>query len=240
VHDDVNLLYAFFYSGVFSSAQHFDALGSSWRDWGSIHPNNVNRTFGFERQSSDFKSLYINGSKYPLKDGRVFVLHKDGTVEQLLLRPSLATARDVDLMAKIVEDPDAEYYAEAAVKIRDRLQHAVATHWGNQNGTLPRQAQLSSEWENLLSKADVRGAWAEDETLKPYLKPAVVNPFTGKARLAAHGHATVDAGWSYDEATHTIRLVAPAGQFLASFPEDQVERVAVTGDGAETLPAEQP
>jgi hypothetical protein len=64
-------------------------------------------TFGYLRESVNPFFLKVNGKEYDLRQGRVFLPHDDGTLEQRQLEVSLATAMDPDAMAKLIANPAA-------------------------------------------------------------------------------------------------------------------------------------
>ena len=57
------------------------------------------------RESTDPVHLKVNGKEYDLRQGRVFLPHDDGTLEQRQLEVSLATAMDPDATAKLIANP---------------------------------------------------------------------------------------------------------------------------------------
>jgi tRNA A-37 threonylcarbamoyl transferase component Bud32 len=102
-HDDVDLHYALFYAGDFSSSSHgsHNTRSKAWTDDGSLKLVG-GRTFGYLRESTNPDHLRINGREFDLRQGRVFTLHEDGTATQLALFPSLAVARDLQNLAGLI------------------------------------------------------------------------------------------------------------------------------------------
>jgi tRNA A-37 threonylcarbamoyl transferase component Bud32 len=102
-HDEVDLHYVLFATKAVGSSvsdQHnTDSL--AWRDHGSFKVTEQ-QTFGYDREATDPFHLQINGKEYELRRGRVLVTHDDGTVEQLKLFPSLATASNPEELAKLI------------------------------------------------------------------------------------------------------------------------------------------
>ena len=103
VHDDVALHYVFYYAGDFgsSSSGSQNTHSLTWMDEGGITLKG-GRTFGYHRESTDPDHVRVNGKDYDLRQGRVLVLHDDGTVEQLGLFPALTVAQDPEAVAKLL------------------------------------------------------------------------------------------------------------------------------------------
>ncbi len=102
-HDDAALHYVFYYAGDFgsSSSGSQNTHSLTWMDEGGIKLRN-GRTFGYHRESTSPDHVRVNGKEYDLREGRVLVLHDDGTVEQAGLFPALAVARDPEAVAKLI------------------------------------------------------------------------------------------------------------------------------------------
>jgi serine/threonine protein kinase len=102
-HDNnVSLSFALFHAGRFSSHHQDTNLGgTAWLDNGGITLVN-GRTFGYRRESWNPEQLQVNGREFDLRAGRVLVLRNDGTVEQLRLFPSLAAARDLEELSRLI------------------------------------------------------------------------------------------------------------------------------------------
>jgi len=94
-HDNVDLHHVLYYAGNFgsSSSGWQNAKTHSWVDEGAIKLKN-GRTFGYRRIALYPDELIVNGARYDLRKGRVFVLNDDGLKEQLSLTVSLSTAKD--------------------------------------------------------------------------------------------------------------------------------------------------
>ncbi len=109
-HDTANLHYVFYYAGDFnsSSSGSQNAKTRSWVDEGSVKLKN-GRTFGYRRQALYPDELTVNGARYDLQKGRVFVLRDDGTAEQLKLSPPLTVARDPEALAKLLAGQPASH-----------------------------------------------------------------------------------------------------------------------------------
>ena len=103
-HDNAGLHYVIFYEGDFGSSGGctFNTHSLKWLEDFNLTLKN-GRTFGYQRESvyADF-FLKINGRQFDFRNGRVFVLHDDGNVEQLDLSPSLTVARDLRSLARLV------------------------------------------------------------------------------------------------------------------------------------------
>ncbi|HOX57376.1 MAG TPA: serine/threonine-protein kinase [Candidatus Paceibacterota bacterium] len=107
-HDDVDLHYALFYAGEFSSTTQGsrNSRSQAWTDDGSLKLKS-GRTFGYLRESPRPDRLRINGKEYNLRQGRVFALSDDGNVAQMALFPPLEVARDPQQLAGLVASSDA-------------------------------------------------------------------------------------------------------------------------------------
>ena len=102
-HDDVDLHFALFYADDFSSSDSSSHNTQSlvWPEKGSVKLKN-GRTFGYLRESADEFHLSINGREFDLCQGRIIVLHDDGTAEQMKLFPSLAATKSPAELAKLI------------------------------------------------------------------------------------------------------------------------------------------
>lgn len=89
------LHHLFYYVGNFSSSSSGsqNALSGNWTDEGSLKLKS-GRTFGYRRIAMYPDELILNGARYDLQKGRVFVLHDDGTPDQLSIFVPLQLARD--------------------------------------------------------------------------------------------------------------------------------------------------
>jgi len=104
VHAGDEVHYVFFHKGDFSSStgSSQNAHSFTWIDKGSVKLAN-GQTFGFLRESADPVHLSVNGKEFDLRQGRVLILHEDGSMEQIKLFPTMAVARSVDALAKAVD-----------------------------------------------------------------------------------------------------------------------------------------
>ena len=103
--DTADLHYVLFYAGDFgsSSSGSHNAKTRSWVDEGSVKLKN-GRTFGYRRQALYPDELTVNGARYDLQKGRVFVLHDDGTMAQRSLPVSLSVARDPVALGRFITE----------------------------------------------------------------------------------------------------------------------------------------
>ena len=130
MHDNVDVHYVFYYAGNFavSNTGSRNEHVHRWHDAGTITLGN-NRSFGFRRDSDDPSHLSVNGVNYDLSQGRVMVLHADGTVEQRQLELSLATAMNSDAMGKLVRGkPVAEDAMATFGPVIERVVNPLETH----------------------------------------------------------------------------------------------------------------
>ena len=107
VHDNVDVHYVFFAPKAVgtSDSSSYNAHSLAWMDNGAFKLTEQ-WTFGYVRESTDPVHLKVNGKEYDLRQGRVFLPHDDGTLEQRQLKVSLATAMDPDALAKLIANPD--------------------------------------------------------------------------------------------------------------------------------------
>ena len=101
-HDGVDVHYVLYASNAVGSAvsDQYNAHSLAWMDHGSFKVTEQ-QTFGYHREATDPFHLELNGKEYDLREGRVLVLHDDGTVEQLKIFPPLAVAGSPDTLAKL-------------------------------------------------------------------------------------------------------------------------------------------
>jgi len=106
VHDDTDVHYVFFAPKAVgtSDSSSYNTHSLAWLDNGTFKLTEQ-WTFGYLRESTDPVHLKVNGKEYDLRQGRVFLPHDDGTLEQRQLEVSLATAMDPDAMAKLIANP---------------------------------------------------------------------------------------------------------------------------------------
>lgn len=104
------------------------------------------------------------------------------------------------------------------------LSNTAGMYWLQHDKKHVTLAQLNGTWEVFTKKTDKTGTVSDKGLCGPYLPSQPVNPFTGKTMVVGHGLATENSGWTYDEATHKVRIAAPAGMNLGSVQEDEVER----------------
>ncbi len=99
-----NLDYVFYHTGDFKttwSGPH-NTQTQSKGDAGVVKLKN-GEIFDYRRSAVDPDKLRVNGTEYDLGKGRVLVLHDDGTMAQLDLFPTIAVARDPEVLAEHVE-----------------------------------------------------------------------------------------------------------------------------------------
>lgn len=103
-HDNVDVFYALFYPGQFGMGadESFNPKERSWHSKGSIELNN-GKKFLYLRVQDSPETLRLNGDEFDLRQGRVIVLHDDGTAEQLKLFPPLATAQAPAALAGLIQ-----------------------------------------------------------------------------------------------------------------------------------------
>ena len=103
-HHGSDLDYALHYDGEFdfSSASSRNRHSLTWIENYSIHLLGIDQTFGFLRESVSPLFLTINGKKYDLREGKIFVLKDSGQVEHLPLTPSIGAALSPKALGEII------------------------------------------------------------------------------------------------------------------------------------------
>jgi len=83
------------------------------------------------------------------------------------------------------------------------------------------------DWKILLCVTDdtgkitgtvAPGIYSRDGGFGPYLQSSPLNLFNQKTSVVAAGHATADAGWTYDEGTGALHIVVPAAELERAKP----------------------
>ena len=101
-HDEVDVHYVLFATNAasFASSDKYVPMSDVWVDHGSFKLTE-RQSFVYHREATGPFHLQLNGKVYDLSQGRVLVLHDDGSVEQLKLFPSLAVANSPDKLVKL-------------------------------------------------------------------------------------------------------------------------------------------
>ena len=101
-HDDVDVQYVLFATNAarFASADKYVTMSDVWVDHGSVKLTE-RQSFVYHREATDPFHLQLNGTTCDLSQGRVIVLHGDGSIEQLKLFPPLAVANSPDKLVKL-------------------------------------------------------------------------------------------------------------------------------------------
>ncbi|MGK0198003.1 MAG: serine/threonine protein kinase [Yoonia sp.] len=94
-HDNVDLHHVLYYAGRFgtSSSGNHNTATRNWVDEGSVRLKN-GRSFGYRRTKLYPDELTLNGAKYDLRKGRVFILNDEGSIEQMSHPVPLSIAKD--------------------------------------------------------------------------------------------------------------------------------------------------
>lgn len=195
-HDDVDVQHVFYYEGNFGTSSTNSQRPPAWTDQGGIELYPSSRTFGFRRDSDDSTHLQVNGKQYDLRQGRVFALYKEGTVEQLKLFPSLAKANHPEEFAKLIAPARAMNEPPVTVaklrmqleateeQLRDATKAYTPTH--------PFITELIKSIEVLKKKIEEQTgeSVAANETWSPTLapgeKPDLQRIFSEAQELRAH------------------------------------------------------
>ncbi len=104
-HDGIELHYALFHAGDFSSSVRdtHNVRLKSWKDRGVITISN-GKTFEYERSSERPAHLSLNGKDFDLRKGRVLVLDNNGFITHLPLSPTLQAARDLKFLEQLLTE----------------------------------------------------------------------------------------------------------------------------------------
>lgn len=98
VQDAERLEYAIYHAGRFdlarSSTRNVTRPDGNWIEEGGLTLQN-GRSFGFRRDYEDPETLTINGRSYALREGRLFILENDGSVEQKVAKPGRITPENL-------------------------------------------------------------------------------------------------------------------------------------------------
>ncbi len=96
-----------------------------------------------------------------------------------------------------------------------------------------------ADWKALKTATNEDEAYSPRAPYGPYVQSAPQNPFTGKSHVAAAGSATVNDGWSWDEAHSIMRMVLPSAEapgFVARFGAQVTADIEVAKGQAATAP----
>ncbi len=125
------------------------------------------------------------------------------------LLPANAPASDADFERITPRMLDLAGKVGASLSALQTLHSNIAL-WGIQHGDhLPTLAQMQDEWKVFTAKTERDGRIVATGTLGPYLASAPRSPFNGSSKVAAVGHPTADAGWTYDPDTGKLRVIVP-------------------------------
>lgn len=86
----------------------------------------------------------------------------------------------------------------------------IALYKLQHNDQIPTLGQMGDGFKFLMLTTDAAGHQSDaPNAFGPYLQHPLVNPLTGKSKVAALGKATTEDGWSYDEQTGMVKIVLP-------------------------------
>lgn len=90
------------------------------------------------------------------------------------------------------------------------LRIQIALYKLQHNDQVPTVEQIGDGFKFLTLETDTAGRPFDGPgSVGPYLHSPVVNPITGKSKVAPLGRATAEAGWSYDPQTGAVKTVLP-------------------------------
>ena len=99
----------------------------------------------------------------------------------------------------------------AAASTANMLRIQIALYKLQHNDNTPTLAQVGDGFKFLTLQTDVNGnPSTADNSYGPYMKQPVVNPVTGKSRVVPAGKPDLNAGWTYDPRTGSVKAVLPA------------------------------
>jgi hypothetical protein len=162
IHDHIDLHYVFYYAGDFnsSSSGSQNARTHSWVDAGAVDLKN-GRAFGYWRVAIYPDELTVNGTRYDLRKGRVFVLHDDGTLEQLAIPVPLAVAKDPEALAAVLAEHSSSP-AEAVLRVTiDGLSASIDAQVNTGEALLVFVGEESLGWASSQPEAAVITATVE-------------------------------------------------------------------------------
>ncbi|HCN28193.1 MAG TPA: hypothetical protein DIT64_05330, partial [Verrucomicrobiales bacterium] len=133
------LHYVLYYQGDFgtTSTGTQNLATNTWKDEGAVKLKN-GRTFGYRREALHPHELHINGTRHDLREGRVFALRDDGTVEQFRFFPKLDVARDPAAVSRMI------YSDEASLGQNGTTRNEGATHTVREQATPPAKTFVQS------------------------------------------------------------------------------------------------
>jgi hypothetical protein len=172
-HDNVDLHYVFYYPGILGTATSGARGGTAgpWSDDGSITLHGNGRTFGYHRSSDDPMHLRVNGKEYDLGQGRVFVLHDDGTLDQRSFEVSLAVGRNPEALGTVIANHNWSPSAELSFGPAIEREVAVAIDFdsGELTNSIPESVTKPDDIaENVLKAFE----WLEGEGMDALTEPS--------------------------------------------------------------------
>lgn len=99
---------------------------------------------------------------------------------------------------------------ESISSIPAMLCSEIALYKLQHNDQVPTVEQIGDGFKFLMLQTDAAGRPSDGPgSVGPYLHSPVVNPITGKSKVAPLGKATAEAGWSYEPETGRVKTVLP-------------------------------
>jgi hypothetical protein len=175
VHDNVDAQYVFFAPRGVGTTDSSSCNNHSlaWMDNGTFKLTEQ-WTFGYLRESTDPVHLKVNGKEYDLRQGRVFLPHDDGTLEQRQLEVSLATVMDPEAMAKLIANPGLGERAmrDAKVSFGPVIEREVDGAIDFDSGKVVAESEKFSESNDIAENVLKAVAWLEREGTDAITEPS--------------------------------------------------------------------
>jgi len=171
VHDDVDVHYVFFAPkavGTWDSSSH-NTHSLDWMDNGALKLTEQ-WTFGYLRESIDPDHLKVNGKEYDLRQGRVFLPHDDGTLEQRQLEISLATAMDPDALATVIANHN--WASSAKLCFGPVIEREVDGAIDFDSGKVVAEPEKFSESNDIAENVLKAVAWLEHKGMDAITEPS--------------------------------------------------------------------
>ncbi|HCN78958.1 MAG TPA: hypothetical protein DIT13_17415 [Verrucomicrobiales bacterium] len=154
------LHYVLYYQGDFgtTSTGTQNLATNTWKDEGAVKLKN-GRTFGYRREALHPHELHINGTRHDLREGRVFALRDDGTVEQFRFFPKLDVARDPAAVSRMIYGDEAAPEQKNAPNRLPDARILVYAATGIERGWVQIQSHLDASHELAFFVGEEGSGW---------------------------------------------------------------------------------
>jgi hypothetical protein len=137
-----------------------------------------------------------------------YVLVNQETLRQLV-HEEVATQLH-DLIRREQQQREAAGRIQSLATMPATARAQIALYRLQHNDRIPSLDQMGDGFKFLTRTTDADGRGSEaPNAFGPYFQHPLVNPLTGKSKVAALGKATTEDGWSYDEQTGMVKAVLP-------------------------------